>query len=117
LVSTSTGIMLLGFLALCANWQIEKAKAKATGKELRWWHGSPTFGIAIWGLFTLVAIVMGIAVAELPQRFDRRAEKTESPPSEKQVAPNDAEKSSTRAADPKSNTEIIESRAAATPEA
>jgi tRNA A-37 threonylcarbamoyl transferase component Bud32 len=117
LVSTSAGIMLLGFLGWCLNWQIEKAKANATGKQLRWWHGSPNFAIAIWGVFTLAAIVIGIAVAELPQRLDRRVENRESPPSEKQVEPNDEEKPSTRATAPKSNMEIIESGAAATPEA
>jgi tRNA A-37 threonylcarbamoyl transferase component Bud32 len=69
-VSTSTGIMLIGFVAWCVNWQIEKAKAKSSGKKLRWWHGSPNFAIAFWAVATLMAVVAGIGLAELPQRLD-----------------------------------------------
>jgi hypothetical protein len=97
LISTSAGIMLLGFLGWCVNWQIEKAKAKATGKQLRWWHGSPNFGFAIWGVFTLVAIVMGIAAAELPQWLDRRSANLDTRPSEQKPEQNDGEAAATPA--------------------
>jgi hypothetical protein len=96
-ISTSTGIMLLGFVAWCANWQIEKAKAKLTGKQLRWWHGSPNFAIAIWGVFTLAAIVMGIALAELTQGQAQGAANKQLRPSEQEAEQNDEEKPPARA--------------------
>lgn len=61
-ISSSTGIMLLGFLAWCLNWQIERAKAHSSGKQLRWWHGSPNFAIALWGVGTVTVVFIAFAI-------------------------------------------------------
>ena len=53
-ISLSSAIMLLGFLAWCVSWQIEKTQAKATGQRLRWWHGSPNLAIVIWLVLTVL---------------------------------------------------------------
>jgi hypothetical protein len=52
------------------NWQIEKVKAKAKGKELRWWKGSPQFGAALWLTFSAVAVSAAFGTGALPQYLD-----------------------------------------------
>ena len=58
-ISWSSAIMLLGFLAWCVSWQIEKTQANATGTMLRWWHGSPNLAIIIWLVLTILALALG----------------------------------------------------------
>lgn len=62
--SSSGAAMLLGFLAVCVNWQIEKAKAETNGTALRWWHGSPAaaFGFLICAIVCCFAVALGSAV-------------------------------------------------------
>ena len=76
-ISTSTGIMLLGLVAWCVNWQIEKAKAKTSGKKLRWWDGSPNFAIAVWLVATVTAVVMGFVIGMPSGGNDRRSPNAE----------------------------------------
>ena len=57
-VSSSMGLMLLGFLLYSLSWEIEKARVPLTGKKLRW-LGSPS-SIAT---FCVAASAIGIAVA------------------------------------------------------
>jgi hypothetical protein len=64
--SSSTGIMLFGYLVWCVNWQIEKAKATAAGKSPHWWDGSPKFAVSIWGIGTILAILIAFVIGGLP---------------------------------------------------
>jgi hypothetical protein len=58
-ISWSSAIMLIGFLAWCVSWQIEKTQAKTNGERLRWWHGSPNLAIVIWLVATILALALG----------------------------------------------------------
>jgi hypothetical protein len=63
-------VLLVLHVAWCVNWQIEKVKAKAKGKELRWWKGSPQFGAALWLTFSAVAVSAAFGTGALPQYLD-----------------------------------------------
>ena len=57
--ASSVGIGLIGFLFYGASWQIEKALAAATGKQLRWWHGSPNVVLIAWASMVFSAVLFG----------------------------------------------------------
>ena len=86
----SWAIMMLGLLAWHARWQIKKTQAKATGKKLRWWHGSPGFIITIclvlvvleisWGIFLLnecIEINHRERIEQLEKSFSKHGDQME----------------------------------------
>lgn len=58
-VSSSMGLMLLGFLLYSMSWQIEKARAPLTGKKLRW-LGSPASIATFWWGASLIGVIVAM---------------------------------------------------------
>jgi hypothetical protein len=58
-VPLSLGYFALGYLLSAVNWQIEKARAKATGERLGW-VGSPTSFSWFWVVLTLIMVAWGL---------------------------------------------------------
>jgi len=58
-VSSSMGLMLLGFLLYCVSWQIEVARVPLTGKQLRW-LGSPPSIATFWCVMSAIAIAIAL---------------------------------------------------------
>jgi hypothetical protein len=55
-------VLLAGYAAWCMSWQIERAKAKATGKQLRWWHGSPSLGVAVCTAAVVLSVIGALII-------------------------------------------------------
>jgi predicted Ser/Thr protein kinase/MFS family permease len=67
-VSSSMGLMLLGFLLYCVSWQIEKARAPLTGRKLSR-LGSPSSIATCWAVVSAIGIAVAMCQPFLLARF------------------------------------------------